>query len=358
LSWVVAEPFEGAEVTPMNMRPLALVAPLLLAGCAEGFVLDSVADEDDESAFPDVSLDAPSDSKAPFVPVYMACSAASDCDDANACTTDHCAAGGCVHTEATFDDENPCTIERCDPVLGFSSAAVAESDGDPCTEDLCIPEYGTTIHPPVRLDDEDVCTLDFCDSSVGIYREPLDCNDSSACTEEKCHSHVGCVYTPVVYFADDFSRPDHWILGAGFDVERGTPDVIPAEEQPGHPDLALVLRERDGLPFAEVGSAAEATSLAIDLGGIETRAWLTFDHAVTGAIAPGTARLQAFDGELWHDLKSFSGEASPRWDHTTVDVTEYAGSDFQLRFIVDATDPRLVGFVVDDLRILPEESCP
>jgi hypothetical protein len=340
----------------MHMRSLALV-PLLVAGCAQGFELDASVEEED-SAFPDVTLDGDSPTRfAPSGVGTIACAAVSQCDDANACTDDDCVAGACVHADASFDDENPCTIERCDPILGFSSVAIADSDGDPCTEDLCIPEFGHTIHPPVRLDDEDVCTLDFCDSSVGIYREPLNCDDSSACTEEKCQSHFGCVYTPVFYFSDDFSRPDQWTLGPGFDVERGTPDVVPPAVEDGHPDTSLVVRQRESLPFAEV-LETEATSVPIDLGGLETRAWLSFDYVVTGPVLPDTVRVRVFDGVRWHEVASLGGESSPKWVHTSIDVTEHAGVGFRVQLVVDTADPRLVGLAVDDLRIIPEESCP
>jgi hypothetical protein len=340
------------------MRPLALV-PLLLAGCAEDFELDSVVGEED-SAFPDVTVEGPADSPTWFPPAgvgTLACTAASQCDDANACTTDECVDGACVHADAVFDDENPCTLERCDPVLGFSAVAIADSDGDPCTEDLCIPEFGYTIHPPVRVDDEDVCTLDFCDSESGIYREPLDCDDASDCTLEKCLSHFGCVYTPVTYFADDFSRPDQWTLGAGFDVERGTPDVVPPSEDAEVPNTALVVRDREALPFAEV-QETEATSVPIDLGGISTRAWLSFDYAVTGPIRPGTVKVRVFDGERWHDVAILGGEDAPRWQHSSIDVTEHAGPGFRVQFVADTRDVRLLGVAFDDVRILPEESCP
>lgn len=341
----------------MHMRRLALV-PLLLAGCTQGFSLEPELEEED-SAFPDVAIDAPSGSTwfPPQGVSTVACDDASRCDDGNACTVDSCVAGACAHLEAVFDDENPCTLERCDPVLGFSAVAIADSDGDPCTEDICVPEFGHTIHPPVRLDDGDVCTLDFCDSSVGIFREALDCDDGSACTTEKCFSQLGCFYTPVIYFADDFSRPDRWTLGPGFDVERGTPDVVPPSEDEGQPNTALVLRQRDGVPYGEVGLTA-VTSVPIDLGGLETRAWLSFDHAVTGPITLGTVVVRVFDGELWHDVATLDGEDTARWDHTSIDVTEYAGSAFHVQFVVDAKDARLMGFAVDDLRILPEESCP
>ncbi|MCO4760362.1 MAG: hypothetical protein KC502_02585 [Myxococcales bacterium] len=87
-----------------------------------------------------------------------------------------CQSGKCVVTpDSAYDDNNPCTIDRCDqntaivhePVTG----ALACDDGDPCTKD------GT-------------CSKGVCKKSPGAV-----CNDGIPCTKDACEK-TGCVHTP------------------------------------------------------------------------------------------------------------------------------------------------------------------
>jgi hypothetical protein len=70
----------------------------------------------------------------------------------------------CVHTPVNCDDQNPCTLDRCNPVTGACEhAPVSCDDGDPCTADSCDPASGQCVHVPVNCDDQDPCTLDRCE---------------------------------------------------------------------------------------------------------------------------------------------------------------------------------------------------
>ncbi len=159
------------------------------------------------------------------------------CDDGNPCTDDACdATGECTHTfntapcedgdpcttgevcadgvcgggaPETCDDDNPCTIDVCEPVAGCyhlptqSPCCVGTTsicdDGDPCTIDLCDPdtaacsyEYGTA-----PCDDNDACTVnDACDQGT-CRGTPRDCSDGNDCTTDECHVTLGCLHTPL-----------------------------------------------------------------------------------------------------------------------------------------------------------------
>jgi len=92
------------------------------------------------------------------------CVSADECDDSNACTTDTCEGGMCVHTDTTPAEQ------CCDPITGTLTPI---DDGNDCTDDVCNPD-GTVSHSPstsgTPCDDGDPCTLDDA------------CNGSGDCT--------------------------------------------------------------------------------------------------------------------------------------------------------------------------------
>ena len=75
------------------------------------------------------------------------------CSDGSACThDDSCQIGLCGGVTTTCDDANPCTLDQCDPKSGCTTAAVTAetacpSDGLPCTADLC--SGGLCSHTPL-----------------------------------------------------------------------------------------------------------------------------------------------------------------------------------------------------------------
>jgi hypothetical protein len=193
------------------------------------------------------------------------CDHSAECDDGNACTEDIClmgngnGQGGCMHlilhdTEedccdpntgqlTEIDDHVPCTIDTCqgDGTVSHEpdDAACGEGffchaslgcvpddgsicffgtdcdDGDPCTEDICIPGEGTKgggsfcVNPPLCPDDGLFCTgsqscqdgeciiIDppcvdlglLCDEqtdSCFSCTEHAQCDDGNACTVDTC----------------------------------------------------------------------------------------------------------------------------------------------------------------------------
>lgn len=62
------------------------------------------------------------------------------CDDGSACSIgDRCGAGSCAGVEVTCDDGNPCTDDACLPATGcaFLANQAPCDDGDPCTAEEC-----------------------------------------------------------------------------------------------------------------------------------------------------------------------------------------------------------------------------
>ena len=155
------------------------------------------------------------------------------CDDGNACTTgDVCAAAFCLAgTQATCDDQNPCTVDGCNPATGCTHTVSSApcDDGDACTvADSC--SSGTCAGTTRVCDDQNTCTDDACVSASGCVftanavtacddgnpcttgdacaagacsGAAVTCDDGVVCTVDVCVSGTGCVYTAAAALCND-----------------------------------------------------------------------------------------------------------------------------------------------------------
>lgn len=151
-----------------------------------------------------------------------------DCDDFIACTVDTCETtplGGdkCLHTvdynlcedfidctyELLCDTENP----GYDEDAGCIRIEMHEwcSDDDPCTIDYCDPTLGlkdSCVHEEIDCDDDIACTIDYCDEGSCVHvANNTHCDDGISCTYDYCDSDLGCAN-----FEDD-----SWCSDAGTD---------------------------------------------------------------------------------------------------------------------------------------------
>jgi hypothetical protein len=151
------------------------------------------------------------------------------CDDGTACTVDgfNAKTGKCENLGVVCDDKNLCTDDKCDPTKGctFTNNTAACDDGDVCTSgDTC--KAGTCVSGPgPSCDDQNACTVDKCDPTKGCTHLGLTgpvcddgnaclvgemcnggvcaggiapvCNDNSACTKDTCDPAKGCVSIPL-----------------------------------------------------------------------------------------------------------------------------------------------------------------
>ncbi len=153
----------------------------------------------------------------------------SACEDGNACTIgDQCVAGQCRSGEAaSCDDQNACTSDGCDRELGCfnapragacddntactssstcqdglcrGSAVVDCNDDNPCTIDSCDVLLGcrhADIADGTGCDDGDACTTgEVCQTGTCIASQLTVCNDGNACTSSTCVPGTGCVHVP------------------------------------------------------------------------------------------------------------------------------------------------------------------
>ena len=115
------------------------------------------------------------------------------CDDGFTCTNkDTCQGKVCVGEQVSCNDNNPCTVDTCDPTVGcvFEPATGAEcDDGNECTkQDACI---GPMCIGPQFADwilecKEDACGNGICQGDNSATNCPTDCGP---CGDGVCGHH-------------------------------------------------------------------------------------------------------------------------------------------------------------------------
>ncbi len=148
--------------------------------------------------------------------------AALECGDGNPCTDDWCVPmAGCNHkpNTAPCDDANPCTSgDKCGGGLCQAGAKVACNDSNPCTDDSCDPTKGCVFtFNTSPCDDDNLCTTGgTCKAGKCAGSGVLDCNDDNLCTTDSCDPQVGCIHTMNQVPCDDANLctfGDHCDLG-------------------------------------------------------------------------------------------------------------------------------------------------
>jgi hypothetical protein len=138
--------------------------------------------------------------------VHTPVAAGSDCEDGNVCNgTSACNDSALCVTVlgADIDDGNPCTADACDPVTGFSHTAV--SAGTSCgaanacsSAATCDNAAHCVAGSVLPIDDGNPCTADACDPTTGVSHTPVaagtTCADSNVCNgSETCNGSGSCV---------------------------------------------------------------------------------------------------------------------------------------------------------------------
>lgn len=152
------------------------------------------------------------------------------CDDGSSCSIELvCVEEVCVPTVVLdCDDQNPCTIDTCDELVGCryesvfgmlcedfnfctegdvcggvwcAGTFVLCSDDDFCTIDECMFLEGCVIfYNIVFCEDGDVCiTGDMCTVGECIGGLLLLCDDGDVCIEDVCEFGIGCVFADIVF---------------------------------------------------------------------------------------------------------------------------------------------------------------
>ena len=183
------------------------------------------------------------------------------CSDNNVCTAnDTCYQGTCqagvAGSTISCDDQNPCTVDSCDPITGCAhTTAGACNDNNVCTTDTCLPGLGcvntalnVTCNSQADCVSGGTCTSGYCECSLntdcaanatcvfqnaafGVCVASCDdgnacttpdgcnggkcqsdgtknCDDANACTADSCIPSDGsCVHNPIGGAACDDGNP-------------------------------------------------------------------------------------------------------------------------------------------------------
>ncbi|MBI5535277.1 MAG: hypothetical protein HY898_21295 [Deltaproteobacteria bacterium] len=135
---------------------------------------------------------------------HAAASSATPCSDNTVCTTsDHCnGAGTCIGTAISCDDSNICTVDGCDAVQGCThsgaSTSVSCNDNNACTSPDHCNGSGTCTGDAFSFDDQNACTTDTCDPGTGVSHTPkpfgTPCPDNTSSNgDELCNASQTCI---------------------------------------------------------------------------------------------------------------------------------------------------------------------
>ncbi len=127
--------------------------------------------------------------------------AALTCDDENPCTQDSCSlTDGCRHAPldgVTCDDSDACTPPgTCHSGLCQMPPRLDCDDDNPCTMDQCDPTQGCVYYPlDGPCDDGDICTgIGHCELGQCQLGDPITCDDGDVCTRDVCRPAIGCAF--------------------------------------------------------------------------------------------------------------------------------------------------------------------
>lgn len=117
--------------------------------------------------------------------IFFGCSSINKCLPGQFCdpVTGRC---GCV-SDSECVSNNPCKPQHCDVATGFCITSDYNcDDGNSCTNDHCFSSDGTAVcmHVPVTCSDNNLCTNDYCIDGACIHVKKPDCCRPESCTNQ------------------------------------------------------------------------------------------------------------------------------------------------------------------------------
>jgi hypothetical protein len=132
-----------------------------------------------------------------------------NCNDGNPCTDDACVPeSGCTHeaNTAACTDGDACTVgDHCAEGQCVGGAALPCDDNDVCNGvEICDVVKGCISGTPVACNDGEACNgIEMCDPALGcLPGKPVVCNDSNPCAADSCMGGV-CTFEPLAGACDD-----------------------------------------------------------------------------------------------------------------------------------------------------------
>ncbi len=265
-------------------------------------------------------------------PIPPPCTDDAECDKGDACIAAACAEVGCVETDICEEEEpNPCD-------------AIGAPD-DCCSSD-------------VDCDDNNPTTIDVCDGASCVHNVNPDactsdesCNDDEECTVDTCLAATAtCTYTGKI--GPGCCEPGTNAI-ANFDAESLQGIYVTDNFETGYfwrtdktratsGEFSLYCGDPISQTYAageRVKSSATTRPLAIAKGGTTK---LELDLYKSTRTAKNWDVFQVFalrDGALFPLWSSRDqGDTASTWQHLSISLAEYAGTDLQIRFVFDSVD--------------------
>ena len=136
------------------------------------------------------------------------CNNGKDCNDNDACTTDVCVDGDCIHTDIVCSSGMTCNVVgQC--VVEEKDCGVID-DGNLCTVDSCNAATGVAAHTPKGCDDGFKCSKeqDGACVPIGMCTSNADCNYGVSCTDDTCNPESWkCQHSDTCLAGEKFCSP-------------------------------------------------------------------------------------------------------------------------------------------------------
>ena len=177
-------------------------------GCVKAPAKDGIACDDGDG---DTGPDTCEAGKCKSGPDLNKCKGSGDCDDKDVCTDDVCnlTSGVCSHPvniDGPCDDDDVCTIgEKCgkkdDKAACLPASVTNCDDANACTTDTCDAKTGCLNKAAAEgtdCDDGAKCTpADKCASGKCVAGKPVECSEKQPCQTNACDAQTGlCAFTP------------------------------------------------------------------------------------------------------------------------------------------------------------------
>ena len=259
-----------------------------------------------------------------------------------------------------------------DDVAIWGSGDFFCDDDNDCTDDVCDPVLGCINTPVVAYCDDGVaCTLDVCDPVLGCINTPVDlnCDDSVACTVDVCDPVLGCFNTPTlpngILFDEDFSAPaPDWTLDGEWEFGPAVPGPTcgtggqdPASDHTDTVDEALAGVVIGGCYGTGLHGYHCLTTPAVDTEGydeLELTYWRWLHSDYTPYVHN---KVEVFDGASWQIIWQTGGSPffhDSGWTEMNHDLSAHANAALQVRWCFNVGNDGVIaeaGWSLDDVAI-------
>ncbi|MCB9729501.1 MAG: VWA domain-containing protein [Deltaproteobacteria bacterium] len=289
-------------------------------------------------------------------------------DDGVACTVSTCIGGVAqdIPDPSTCDDSEPCTRDICHPEFGCvnipdntATPDPAVEDGDPCTVLVC--QGGTSVNvndDSAEPDDGLFCTVDSCVAGMEQHDlAPGNCLIGGACyaAGEADPSDSCGVCFPEEGAADwsklmlrehfdgsgiDWTLSDESGSGIGWQVDSERAHTLPNSLYMGDPATHTY---GNGLRVEAVADSPTVALPAAVVTTLDFRLWLQTE-AFNQAVAYDVLWVEVFEPStgtvtpVWDSVTALGGTTHGAFRHVTVSLAAFAGRDVIVRFRFDSID--------------------